>query len=106
MYKECRRIMPTGARCQSPVLRGGAYCYFHLGLHRMLHSRPVSPDAPVAIPLLEDTTAVQMALTHVLGALNFSRLDPRRAGLLLYGLQIARRSLAVVPLVCRLRPKR
>jgi len=89
MYKECRHIMPTGVRCQSPVLRGGHYCYFHARLHRMIHARPAPNNAPLPIPMLEDTTSVQIALTQVLGALNSSSLDPSRARLMLYGLQIA-----------------
>jgi hypothetical protein len=54
---------------------------------------PDAAEAPSqiqhSIPLLEDRMAVQIALTNVLEAIATNRIDPQRAGLLLYGLQIA-----------------
>ena len=41
------------------------------------------------IPAVEDNAAIQLALIEVLHALAANHLDPRRAGLLLYGLQVA-----------------
>ncbi len=89
MYQECRHIKTNGLRCESPALRGTPFCYFHTRLHR-----PVSPGQThiwddVKIPFLQDQTSVQIALTEILGALLSSRLDPPRARLCLYGLQIA-----------------
>ena len=89
MFKECRHIMPSGARCHSPALRDQPYCYFHTSLHRSAAQKSVFDDPSLTLPALEDSSAVQIALTQVLGALSSSKLDPRRAGLLLYGLQIA-----------------
>ena len=89
MYNECRHIMPTGAKCHSPALQDKAFCYYHANLRRATAPRSKSDDPPPAIPALEDNGAVQIALTQVLGELNSSRIDQRRAGLLLYGLQIA-----------------
>jgi hypothetical protein len=99
-YMECRHIKPNGCKCQSPSLRGQPYCYFHIGLHRKLHRGPAaaaasaptsspSSDAILDIPFVEDRTAIQMALTQVLQNLGTRSIDPRRAGQLLYGLQIA-----------------
>lgn len=89
MYQECRHIKTNGLRCESPALRGTPFCYFHTRLHR-----PVSPGQThiwddVKIPFLQDQASVQIALTEILGALLSSRLDPPRARLCLYGLQIA-----------------
>lgn len=89
MFKECRHIMPSGAKCKSPALRDLPFCYFHTSLHRFGESAARADNEPLEIPALEDRSAVQIALTQVLGALGSSRLDPRRAGLFLYGLQIA-----------------
>jgi hypothetical protein len=33
MFVECRHIMPRGAKCKAPALRGRPYCYFHDKLH-------------------------------------------------------------------------
>ena len=41
------------------------------------------------LPSIEDAASIQLALIDVLQALAANRLDPRRAGLLLYGLQVA-----------------
>jgi hypothetical protein len=89
MRKECRHIMPNGRQCESPALRGTPYCYFHTRLHRLAAAPPTAPDAPLKFPILEDRSAIQLALAQVFDALGSSRIDPRRAGLYLYGLQIA-----------------
>ena len=100
MYFECRHIMPNGARCHSPALRGLDFCYYHTRLHRL--ARPVQPKAkpadvqpsaeafdPVKLPFLEDRSAIQVALSQILDALSTGKLQPKQASILLYGLQIA-----------------
>ena len=94
MYSECRHIKSSGSKCAAPALRNMPYCYFHMRLHRMKHGRKADPaaaasDVAIDLPLLEDRSAIQLALTQVLQDLGAKRLDPRRAGHLLYGLQIA-----------------
>jgi hypothetical protein len=46
-------------------------------------------DFPLELPAVEDSASIQLALIEVLHALAANQLDPRRAGLLLYGLQVA-----------------
>jgi hypothetical protein len=46
-------------------------------------------NAPLDLPLVEDTASIQLALIDVLQALAANQIDPKRAGLLLYGLQVA-----------------
>jgi hypothetical protein len=41
------------------------------------------------LPDVEDSASIQLALIEVIQALATNQLDPRRAGLLLYGLQVA-----------------
>jgi hypothetical protein len=51
---------------------------------------PRSPESlPLQLPAVEDSASIQLALIEVLQALACNQLDPRRAGLLLYGLQVA-----------------
>jgi hypothetical protein len=45
--------------------------------------------ASLDLPPIEDTASIQLALIEVLQALAANRLDTKRAGLLLYGLQVA-----------------
>lgn len=89
MYNLCRHIMPSGKRCDSPALRNRPCCYFHTNLRRSAATKGKYDDWSIKIPPLEDSRAVQIALTEVLSALAASRIDPHRARLLLYGLQIA-----------------
>lgn len=81
--------MPNGCKCNAPALRGKPYCYFHTRLHTYAKAPPRTPDEPLRLPILEDRSAIQLALAQVFDALGSSHLDPRRAGLFLYGLQIA-----------------
>ncbi|HEX6494514.1 MAG TPA: hypothetical protein VF018_03455 [Acidobacteriaceae bacterium] len=46
-------------------------------------------NPPLDLPPVEDTASIQLALIDVLQALAANQLDPKRAGLLLYGLQVA-----------------
>jgi len=95
MYLECRHILHNGARCHSPALRGTNFCYFHARLHRLATpSRTVSALAPaepepLKIPILEDRSAILIALSQIVGAICSSKIDHRSAGLALYALQIA-----------------
>lgn len=53
-------------------------------------TQPASPEnTPLALPPIEDSASIQLALIDILQALAANQLDPKRAGLLLYGLQVA-----------------
>ena len=90
MFEECRHIMPNGSKCHGSALRGKAFCHFHMRLRQVM-SKAKQPEneQPIELPVLEDRSAIQLALAQVLNALGSSHLDPKRAGLFLYGLQIA-----------------
>lgn len=88
MYALCRHIMPSGARCGSPALRGQDFCYYHRHF-RLTAIRNRSIYEPLRLPSLDDPRGVQIAIAEVLEALANSRIDPRHAGLYLYGIQIA-----------------
>ncbi len=86
MYLACRHIKPNGLRCKSPALRGRAFCYFHSKLHA---TSKLSSLDDIKLPLIEDPAAIQLALAQVFDALLSSRIDSKRSGQILYGLQIA-----------------
>ncbi|MGI8773372.1 MAG: hypothetical protein ACR2JE_18260 [Acidobacteriaceae bacterium] len=88
-YLECRHIFAGGCKCKAPALTGQPLCYFH---GRAAKGKSTSrKDASMqwnAGPL-EDADTIQLALSEVLEAIANGQLDPRRGGLLLYGLQVA-----------------
>jgi hypothetical protein len=86
---ECRHIMHSGDKCHSPALRGTPYCYYHTRLHRFTAKPPIDIMGNLRLPVLEDRSAILLALSQVFDALTVSNIDAKRAGLLLYGLQIA-----------------
>jgi hypothetical protein len=83
MFNECRRIKDDGQRCHAAALEGKPYCFFHMKFDRMYCRDRIE------IPPIEDSTSVLLAIGQVVRALNFETMDCRRAGLMLYGLQIA-----------------
>lgn len=88
MRYECRHIMPNGSRCHCPAMHGKPYCYFHLKLHDLKNApRPKKKD-PIKLNVMEDRSAIQIAVAQVLDALGSSRLDARTAGIFLYGIQL------------------
>jgi hypothetical protein len=83
MYRECRHIKEDGRRCRTGALKGKPYCYFHMNLKRTVR-RP-----SIEIPPLEDSTSVLLGIGQVMRLLRLDTMDMKRAGLMLYGLQIA-----------------
>jgi hypothetical protein len=88
MVPECRHIKTSGGKCGSPALRGKPYCYFHVRLKQRA-ARPASPYLALELPALEDRGSIQIAISEVVSALADARIEPKRAGILLYALQIA-----------------
>jgi hypothetical protein len=101
MSQECRHIKPNGAKCGSPALQDKPYCYFHTRLHRFTAEPPIGVMDNFRLPVLEDRSAIQIAIAQVLDALCSCRIDNRRAGIMLYALQIAsqnvERGLYIIP---------
>jgi hypothetical protein len=92
MYQLCRHIKTNGLRCQSPAMHTSAYCYFHTRMIKAAKT-PVSFMDTIQLPPLEDRASILLAITQVLNALLGSRIDDRRARVLLYALQIASQNL-------------
>ena len=115
-YQLCRHIRTNGKRCKSPQRTGFLYCYFHQRLrsdHQVVTRSISTTDTTVVLgpngeqiiqhfpnpallhlselnlPPLEDAESIQVAISLVVTALGRNRIDPRRAGPILYGLQLA-----------------
>ena len=88
MYLACRHIKPNGLRCKSPALLDHAFCYYHVRLHN-LSRQPQGKFAPIRLPVPEDDTSIQLSVAQISDALINDRIDAKRAGRLLYALQIA-----------------
>jgi len=88
---QCRHIFTDGRRCASPCLRKEEFCYYHHTTRRPVANpqRRRSRRSAFHLPLPEDRSAIQASIGEVLQRISSNEIDPRRAGLLLYGLQIA-----------------
>jgi hypothetical protein len=126
----CRHIKTNGRRCKSPSLGLSALCYFHSRLHRRhknllenssaLGETGLNPSTspsesgqylpdyatrqqhPIELdlPPLEDVESIQVSISLLIAALARNRIDPKRAAVLLYGLQLAAtnaRSITIEP---------
>jgi hypothetical protein len=85
MYETCHHIMPSGLRCQSPAMRGAAFCYSH-GRRAQPHK---SSEARIQLPDRLDRKGIARALREVLNALANNQISARRASILICGLQAA-----------------
>jgi hypothetical protein len=87
---QCRHIFTEGRRCGSPSLRGEDFCYYHHTTRRPTPNPRTREDRyAFDLPLPEDRGAIQLAIGQILLRIAHNQIDSKRAGLLLYGLQIA-----------------
>jgi hypothetical protein len=90
--EQCHHIKANGARCGSPALRKQRTCYFH-------HHHPpievgvwesnVDRSGAIILPVIEDATSIVVMVRKITELLLARMIQPKAAGLLLYGLQIA-----------------
>jgi len=78
----CRWLKQDGTACRSPQMRKHIYCYAH---RQMMEARALA----LQLPALEDANAIQIALMRVQKALIDDTITSKKAGLLLYSLQLA-----------------
>jgi hypothetical protein len=89
--RQCRHTMPEGGRCGSPAMRGEKFCY-----HHHLTRRPIA-DARLrqarrnafGMPTPNSRAEIQESLGRIIARVAGNDIDLRRAGLLLYALQLA-----------------
>jgi hypothetical protein len=90
----CQHIKVNGTQCGSPSLKSRRLCFFHnrwreARIEFTRSGRPVQEIASLDLPVLEDANSVQVAIMQVLRLILATQLEPKVAGLLLYGLQTA-----------------
>jgi hypothetical protein len=91
-FKECRHVMPSGLHCQSPAMRGSAFCYYHGRAPRPV--RPVrSLETKLELPPIIGPGEIVGAVGEIIQALAANRIGTRRAGILLQGVQMASRQI-------------
>ncbi|HJX82907.1 MAG TPA: hypothetical protein VJ723_01040 [Candidatus Angelobacter sp.] len=78
----CGYIKVNGMPCGSPRMKDEELCYAH---KRMASLRPATMD----LPPLEDANSIQLGLMEVARGLMDGTMDSKKAGLMLYCLQIA-----------------
>ncbi|HEV7520301.1 MAG TPA: hypothetical protein VGP89_04320, partial [Candidatus Angelobacter sp.] len=78
----CTAVKEDGTVCGSPKIKDHVYCYAHF---QMLQGRAKK----LVLPALEDANAIQMAVMRVQRALIDDEISEKKAGLLLYSIQIA-----------------
>ena len=88
---QCRHIFTDGHRCGGVSLRNEEFCYFHHNTRKPVQNPRArrSRRSTFTLPLIEDRSSIQHAINEVLQRIASNEIDPRRAGLLLYGLQNA-----------------
>ena len=77
-----REVREDGTVCGCPQMRGYRYCYAH---ERMLQTQ----SQKLELPAQEDANGIQMAIMRVQKALIDDEISEKKAGLLLYSLQMA-----------------
>lgn len=96
-YPICTFTKPDGTTCSSPALRGKAVCYYHLrDSKRQERISTALRRADVLGPILPPMKShhdIRSALTEVLNALGQNRLSAKRAGRILFNLQMASKTL-------------
>ena len=91
---QCRHIFTDGHRCGSKALRAEEFCYYHHTTRKPALRQTTSPNcATFEVPFPEDRPSVQVAIGEVLRRLTSNTIDRKRAGLILYALQIASQNL-------------
>src|SRR5579863_5613481 len=86
----CRHIKANGIRCKSPALKSGRFCYYHSKINSV-GAEPHLRFGPLQLPAPEDPAAIQLSVARINDAVINSRLDLRKAAVLLNGLRIAAR---------------
>ncbi|HEY2912809.1 MAG TPA: hypothetical protein VGK21_05580, partial [Candidatus Angelobacter sp.] len=78
----CMWLREDGTVCKSPKMKNDIYCYAH---YQMRKARAEN----LLLPALTDANAIQMAVMLVQRALIDDEITEKKAGLLLYSIQIA-----------------
>jgi len=83
----CRWVRQDGTSCGSPQMRNHIYCYAH---RQMMEARALA----LRLPAAEDANSIQMGLMLIQKALIDDTISTKKAGLLLYSMQLAMTNVA------------
>jgi hypothetical protein len=78
----CRWVRQDGTSCRSPQMKQHIYCFAHM---QMAEARTLM----LMLPAMEDANAIQMGLMRIQKALIEDTISTKKAGLLLYSMQLA-----------------
>ena len=78
----CRWVRQDGTSCGSPQMRNHIYCYTH---RQMMEARSLA----LRLPAAEDANSIQIGLMRIQKALIDDAISAKKAGLLLYSMQLA-----------------
>lgn len=90
--RRCQHIKTRGTQCGSPALREEKFCYYHS------QTRPERVKVPgeggltggeVVMPVFEDGHSIQTVVRQVAMMVLEGKIESKKAGLVLYALQIA-----------------
>jgi hypothetical protein len=101
MYAECRHVFASGRKCTHPQLHDSHFCYFHRNAHEIMHAPAARPGTPFRLPLLEDSSALLMAIQQVTSSLGAKTITQKEAGTYLYAINIAKGLLPRRPAMTR-----
>lgn len=90
--ERCQHIKLSGDRCGASALRDQKFCRFHdyCGMVKVDVSVSAAfPATPFYLPVLEDAASIQYTINQVCEHLLHHRLDAKKAGVMLYAMQIA-----------------
>jgi hypothetical protein len=82
MAPRCQWVKQDGTSCRSPQLKQHIYCFAH---KQMAEAR----ELMLMIPVVEDANAIQVGLMRIQKALIEDTISMKKAGLLLYSMQLA-----------------
>src|SRR5579864_2116640 len=82
MAPRCQWVRQDGTSCGSPQMKQHIYCFAHM---QMAEARTLMLMLPVA----EDANAIQIGLMQIQKALIEDRISMKKAGLLLFSMQLA-----------------
>jgi hypothetical protein len=90
---ECRHILPSGRKCHQPALSGKSFCMHHCRARNLVEANRARRHS-IALPPLEDRSAVQMSIDVVLAALGAGKINRRTAATYTYAIKIGADNLA------------
>jgi hypothetical protein len=82
MAPRCQWVRQDGTSCRSPQMKRHIYCFAHM---QMAEARTLM----LMLPAAEDANAIQVGLMQIQKALIEDRISMKKAGLLLYSMQLA-----------------